>query len=69
MLKCTIENTFSSLYDVCDAIDNDIDALRSRIFYVQNREECSWNSDVYLFFFFVIYSFLVVCLPICPVFR
>ena len=46
MLKCTIENTFSSLYDVCDAIDNDIDALRSRILYVQNREESSWNSNV-----------------------
>ena len=46
MLKCTVENTFSSLYDVCDVIDNDIDALRSRILYVQNREESSWNSDV-----------------------
>ena len=46
MLKCTIENTFSSLYDVDDVIDNDIDALRSRILYVQNREESSWNSDV-----------------------
>ena len=46
MLKFTIENTFSSLYDVDDVIDNNIDAPRSRILYVQNREESSWNSDV-----------------------
>ena len=43
MLKRKLDNIFLEKYQVDDISRNDIDALKSRIFYVQNREEASWN--------------------------
>merc|ERR1712126_112759 len=37
-----ITKSWSNLYDVRGVLDNDLCALRSRIFYVQNRENSSY---------------------------
>ena len=34
-------NVFSDKYDVCGILDNDLDALDSRLFYIQDREPYS----------------------------
>ena len=34
-------NVFLDRYDVCGILDNDLDAMESRLFYIQDREPCS----------------------------
>ena len=34
-------NVFLDKYDVSGILDNDLDALESRLFYIQDREPCS----------------------------
>ena len=43
LLKNKLDNIFLPVYNIDDVINNDIDAVASRILYVQNREEASWN--------------------------
>ena len=42
-LKMSLDNIFLEKYQIDNVLDNDIDAITSRIFYVQNREEATWN--------------------------
>ena len=39
----SLDNIFLEKYQIDNVLDNDIDAITSRIFYVQNREEATWN--------------------------
>ena len=34
-------NVFLDKYDVSGILDNDLDALETRLFYIQDREPCS----------------------------
>ena len=45
MLKVKLDNIFLNVYGIDDILDNDIDAIRSRIIFIQNREEASWNVN------------------------
>ena len=42
-LKTMLNDVFSNKYQIDNIDENDIDAINSRIFFVQNREEASWN--------------------------
>ena len=42
-LKTMLNDVFSNKYQIDNIDVNDIDAINSRIFFVQNREEASWN--------------------------
>ena len=39
--KEILESIFSCKYNVRDILDNDIDAILSRVFFIQNREPSS----------------------------
>ena len=41
-IKWNLDRIFSDLYSIGDVCNNDFDALISRAFYVQAREEASW---------------------------
>ena len=44
-LKIKLDAIFHDVYGIDDIIENDIDAIFSRIIYVQNREEASWSVN------------------------
>ena len=41
-----LDRMFKDKYQVENFYDNDADALKSRLFYVQNREPSSWNNEI-----------------------
>ena len=40
--KYIVENIFLVKYNIPDILDNDVDAIISRLFFIQNREPTSW---------------------------
>ena len=41
-IKRCIDNIFVRKYQIADFEDNDFDAIVSRLFYVQDREDATW---------------------------
>ena len=44
-IKCRVTRLFQDKYDIDDVVNNDIDAIASRIKYIQFREESSWQTE------------------------
>ena len=46
-MKRSLHETFNSNYDIANVHINDLDAVLSRVTFVQSREDSSWNDENY----------------------
>ena len=46
--KLSLDNIFVQNYGFENFENNDLDAIKSRIFYIQNREDSSWDRERYI---------------------
>ena len=67
--KLELEKVFHDLYEVNDVHNNDYNAMLSRAYYVQAREEASWFIDLplYLKFLFLVIFFSNMCTFVCEI--